>query len=86
MGRTGVCWGNAPAEFFATLKLELIDLRSSPTPRSGSDGDPALARIRSSDRPGPLDIGEDIGSPVDFTYKLRFEFTGNIEKVTVELE
>src|SRR5262249_7578646 len=32
MGRTGVCWGNAPAgSFFATYKLELIDLASWPT-------------------------------------------------------
>ena len=26
-----------------------------------------------------------IGSPVDFTYKLPFKFTGKIEKVTYEL-
>jgi arylsulfatase A-like enzyme len=32
-----------------------------------------------------LDIGEDIGSPVDFTYKPPFPFTGKIEKVTVDL-
>ena len=32
-----------------------------------------------------LDIGEDIGSPVDFTYKPPFPFTGRIEKVTVDL-
>ena len=28
-----------------------------------------------------LDIGMDVGSPVDFTYKLPFAFTGTIEKV-----
>ena len=33
-----------------------------------------------------LDIGMDIGSPVDFTYKLPFKFTGMIEKVTVDLK
>ncbi len=33
-----------------------------------------------------LDIGMDIGSPVDFTYKPPFAFTGKIEKVTVELK
>jgi hypothetical protein len=33
-----------------------------------------------------LDIGMDIGSPVDFTYKLPFKFTGKIEKVMVELK
>ena len=33
-----------------------------------------------------LDIGEDAGSPVDFTYKLPYKFTGKIEKVTVELK
>jgi arylsulfatase len=33
-----------------------------------------------------LDIGEDVGSPVDFTYKLPFKFTGKIDKVTVELK
>jgi arylsulfatase A-like enzyme len=32
-----------------------------------------------------LDIGEDVGSPVDFTYKPPFPFTGRIEKVTVDL-
>jgi hypothetical protein len=33
-----------------------------------------------------LDIGEDVGSPVDFTYKPPFPFTGEIEKVTFELQ
>jgi arylsulfatase A-like enzyme len=33
-----------------------------------------------------LDIGEDVGSPVDFTYKLPFRFTGRIEKVTYDLK
>jgi arylsulfatase len=33
-----------------------------------------------------MDIGEDVGSAVDFTYKLPFRFTGKIEKVTVELK
>lgn len=33
-----------------------------------------------------LDIGQDVGSPIDFTYKLPFAFTGMIEKVTVELK
>ena len=33
-----------------------------------------------------LDIGMDVGSPVDFTYTLPFAFTGNIEKVTIELK
>jgi arylsulfatase A-like enzyme len=33
-----------------------------------------------------LDIGEDVGSPVDFTYKLPFKFTGTIEKVTIDLK
>ncbi len=33
-----------------------------------------------------LDVGEDIGSPVDFTYKLPFNFTGKIEKVCYELK
>jgi arylsulfatase A-like enzyme len=32
-----------------------------------------------------LDIGEDIGSPVDFTYKPPFPFSGRIDKVTVDL-
>ncbi|RFM27516.1 arylsulfatase [Deminuibacter soli] len=32
-----------------------------------------------------LDIGEDVGSPVDFTYKLPFAFTGKIEKVVIKL-
>ena len=27
----------------------------------------------------------DIGSPVDFTYKLPFAFTGKIAKVTIDL-
>ena len=32
MGKTGVCWDNAMAEsFFATYKLELIELESWPT-------------------------------------------------------
>jgi arylsulfatase len=33
-----------------------------------------------------LDVGEDVGSPVDFTYKPPFRFTGRIEKVTVDLK
>ncbi len=33
-----------------------------------------------------LDIGMDVGSAVDFTYKQPFAFTGTIEKVTVELK
>jgi len=30
--------------------------------------------------------GEDAGSPVDFTYKLPFKFTGKIDKVTFDLK
>jgi arylsulfatase len=33
-----------------------------------------------------LDIGMDIGSPIDFTYELPFAFTGTIDKVTIELQ
>lgn len=33
-----------------------------------------------------LDIGMDIGSPIDFTYELPFVFTGKIDKVTIELK
>jgi arylsulfatase len=33
-----------------------------------------------------VDIGMDTGSAVDFNYKLPFEFTGKIDKVTVELK
>jgi arylsulfatase len=33
-----------------------------------------------------VDVGTDNGSAVDFTYKLPFTFTGEIEKVTVELK
>ena len=33
-----------------------------------------------------VDIGRDVGSPIDFTYKLPFEFTGKIEKVAVDLK
>jgi hypothetical protein len=33
-----------------------------------------------------LDIGMDVGSAVDFTYKLPFAFTGKIEVVTFELK
>jgi arylsulfatase len=33
-----------------------------------------------------LDIGMDVGSPVDFTYQLPFAFTGKIEKVDIELK
>ena len=32
-----------------------------------------------------LDVGMDVGSPVDFTYKPPFKFTGTIDKVTVDL-
>jgi hypothetical protein len=32
------------------------------------------------------DIGEDSGSPVDFTYKPPFAFNGQLHKVTVELK
>jgi arylsulfatase len=33
-----------------------------------------------------LDIGEDVGSAVDFTYKLPFTFTGTIDRVTFDLK
>jgi arylsulfatase A-like enzyme len=33
-----------------------------------------------------LDVGMDVGSAVDFTYKLPFKFTGKIEKVTYDLK
>jgi arylsulfatase A-like enzyme len=33
-----------------------------------------------------LDVGEDVGSAVDFTYQLPFKFTGGIDKVTFDLE
>ena len=33
-----------------------------------------------------LDIGEDVGSAVDFTYKLPFKFAGMIDKVTYHLK
>ncbi len=33
-----------------------------------------------------LDVGMDVGSAVDFTYKLPFQFTGKIQQVTVELK
>jgi len=32
-----------------------------------------------------IDIGMDVGSPIDFTYRMPFAFTGKIEQVTVEL-
>jgi hypothetical protein len=32
------------------------------------------------------DIGEDTGSPIDFSYAPPFEFTGKLGKVTVELK
>jgi arylsulfatase len=33
-----------------------------------------------------MDIGQDVGSAVDFTYKPPFQFTGKIDKVTVDLK
>jgi len=33
-----------------------------------------------------LDIGMDVGSPVDFTYNPPFAFTGKIERVKVDLK
>ena len=32
-----------------------------------------------------IDVGMDVGSPVDFTYELPFKFTGKIDKVTIAL-
>jgi arylsulfatase len=32
-----------------------------------------------------VDIGMDVGSPIDFTYKLPFAFTGGIERVNIKL-
>ena len=32
-----------------------------------------------------LDVGMDIGSPIDFTYDLPFAFTGKIEKIEIKL-
>jgi hypothetical protein len=36
--------------------------------------------------PPQLDVGMDVGSAVDFTYKPPFRFTGTIEKVAIELK
>ena len=33
-----------------------------------------------------LDIGMDIGSPIDFTYELPFVYTGKIDHVTIDLK
>jgi hypothetical protein len=33
-----------------------------------------------------LDVGCDVGSPIDFTYEMPFVFTGKIDKVTIELK
>jgi arylsulfatase len=33
-----------------------------------------------------MDIGMDVGSPVDLTYKMPFAFTCKVEKVTIELK
>jgi arylsulfatase len=33
-----------------------------------------------------MDIGMDVGSPVDFTYKLPFTFPGKIDKVAIDLK
>jgi arylsulfatase A-like enzyme len=33
-----------------------------------------------------LDVGMDVGSPIDFTYTLPFAFTGKIEKVEIDLK
>jgi hypothetical protein len=32
-----------------------------------------------------FDVGEDVGSAVDFTYKLPFKFTGTIDKIRIDL-
>jgi arylsulfatase len=32
-----------------------------------------------------MDVGEDVGSAVDFSYKPPFKFTGKINKVTFDL-
>jgi hypothetical protein len=33
-----------------------------------------------------LDVGMDVGSPIDFSYKMPFKFTGTIDKVTIDLK
>jgi arylsulfatase A-like enzyme len=33
-----------------------------------------------------MDVGMDVGSPIDFSYKLPFRFTGTIDKVTIDLK
>jgi arylsulfatase len=33
-----------------------------------------------------FDIGMDVGSPIDFTYKVPFKFSGAIEKVVIDLK
>jgi hypothetical protein len=33
-----------------------------------------------------LDVGEDAGTPVSLSYEVPYKFTGNIEKVTIELK
>jgi len=33
-----------------------------------------------------MDVGMDVGSPVDFNYKMPFKFTGTIDRVTIDLK
>jgi arylsulfatase len=33
-----------------------------------------------------LDVGQDVGSAVDFTYQPPFAFTGAVDKVTIDLK
>jgi hypothetical protein len=58
--------------------------RSGPAARRSPAAGSSTRRIQFAIFEG-LDIGLDNGSPVDWTYKLPFKFTGRIDKVTVEV-
>ena len=56
--------------------------RQRKSPKAGwSERSPSSSRLGEG-----LDVGRDVGSPIDFTYELPFAFTGKIDNVTIELK
>jgi hypothetical protein len=71
----------AGLQVFRAGRQDVQGLRPAAVPAAGAGAERSAFALGEG-----IDIGMDLGSPIDFTYKLPFRFTGKIEKVTVALK